>query len=269
MTPDLPLDYNRTSHAFLPKLNADYDVSPGVRIGLLVQRAYNPGGTTLDPDHRKQLDFEPEYLWDFEAFTRMSLLGGRLSLNGNLFYNSIRNAQRQLEFDLSSPGGQVGLLQIISEPRARSYGAELELRARPTQRLSIMAGLGWLNTKITKGFRTGDPYVDREFAGAPSFTAAAGADWEAVRDVHLSAQVRREAAFEGDDSNDPLGRTSGFWIVDARASWAVGRLTLFAYGQNLFNTFRIIGWAGPRNIPEVEAEVTDPRRLGVGIEVRF
>ena len=267
--PDLPLDYDRTTRAFLPKLSAAYDLSSDVRIGLLVQRAYNPGGTTLDPEHRKQLDFKPEYLWDLEAFTRTSLFGGRLGLNGNLFFNAIRDAQRELDFDFSSPAGPVGLLQILSEPRARAYGAELELNGRPAQNLTIVVGLGFLDTKIVKGSVINDPYLEKEFYGAPHFTAAGSADWEPIRNLHISSQVRRESAFAGDDSDTDIFKTRAFWMADARVSWTAPKLTIFAYAQNLFNTFQVIGYSGPRNDPEAEVGLTDPRQIGVGVESRF
>jgi outer membrane receptor protein involved in Fe transport len=270
MTPEeLPLDYDKTTRAFLPKLSATYDIDRDWRIGLLLQRAYNPGGVTLDPQHHKQLDFKPEYLWDYEAFVRASMFGGRATLNGNLFYNAMRDAQRELDFDLNSPGGPVGLLQIISEPKARTYGAELELTARPARNLTLTAGLGWLDTKIIKGIATNDPFLGKEFAGAPHFTAAGAAEWQPVRDVHLSTQVRREAAFNGDDSGDDLFKTEGFWMVDARAGVDVNRFTFFAYAQNLFDTFKVIGWNGPRDDPFLEVGLTDPREIGVGLDARF
>jgi len=269
MRPALPLDYDRTTHAFLPKISAAYDLSDEVRVGMLVERAYNPGGVTLDPAHQAQLDFKPEYLWDYEAFTRATLFGGRLSVAGNLFYNAIRDAQRELDFDLSSPGGRVGLLQIISEPKARTYGLEVEATAKPSSRLTVMGSLGLLHTRIVKGIATNDPFLDKEFAGAPHMTAAASVDWQPLRKLHVSAQARREAAFAGNDSGDPLLATKGFWIADARIAWDVRRVTLFAYAQNLFNTFRVIGWAGPRSDPSVQVQLTDPREMGVGIDARF
>ena len=48
----IPLDFDRTFHAWLPKLSLAYDFSPDVRAGILVERAYNPGGTTLAVRHR-------------------------------------------------------------------------------------------------------------------------------------------------------------------------------------------------------------------------
>jgi len=269
MTPPLPLDYDKTSQAFLPKLSIAYDVGDDARIGLLAQRAYNPGGVTLDPSNRVQLSFKPEYMWDYEAFVRASLFGGRVSFNGNLFYNDIRDAQREFDFTVSSPGGDVGLLEIISEPKARAYGAELSLSAKPIRGLTVNAAIGLLETRILKGSVVDDPFLEKGFYGAPPLTAAGGIDWQPVRNVHLSSQVRRVAGFAGDDANTPIARTKSFWMADARASWENRRFTVFAYAQNLFDTFQIIGWSGPRNIPNLPVELTDPREVGVGVEARF
>jgi outer membrane receptor protein involved in Fe transport len=269
MTPDLPLDYDKTSHAFLPKLSLAYDITRDARVGLLVQRAYNPGGVTLDPSHQVQLDFKPEYLWDYEAFTRASRFGSRLSLNGNLFYNDIRDAQRELDFDINSPVGDVGLLQIISEPKARAYGAELSVAAKPVPKITINASVGLLYTRIVKGVAIKDPYQNKGFYGAPPLTAAGSVEWQPMRGLHLSAQARHVARFAGDDANDALFETKSFWIADARASWNSGRVTVFGYAQNLFNTFQAIGWSGPGNIPGNLLEFTDPREIGVGVETRF
>jgi len=269
MTPDLPLDYDKTTHAFLPKLSVAYDLNDDVRVGVLVQRAYNPGGVTLDPAHQAQLEFNPEYLWDYEVFARASLFGGRASLTGNLFYNAMRDAQREHDIDFNSPGGTVGLLQILSEPRARSYGAELELNGKLSSALMVRAGLGWLNTQITRTVDPNDPFLGKEFGGAPHFTGAAGVDWAPVRKLHIAAQARHNSGFWGEDSQDPLFRTTAWTIVDARASWDARRFTVFAYAQNLFDTFHVIGFAGPRDDPEAEVELADPREVGIGIEARF
>ena len=269
MTPDLQLDYDKTTHAFLPKVSAAYDVTGDIRVGALVQRAYNPGGVTLDPAHRAQLEFKPEYLWDYEAFARASLLGGRLNVTGNLFYNAMRDAQRELDFDLSSPGGEVGLLQIVSEPRARTYGAEAEVSARVTPRLTLSASLGLLDTRITRTISPDDPFLGKEFGGAPRFTGVAALDWKPVSKLRISAQARHNSGYWGDDSDDPVLRVGGWTVVDARASWEGRRFTWFAYAQNLLNEFHVVGWGGAHDDPDVDVELTEPRELGAGVEVRF
>jgi outer membrane receptor protein involved in Fe transport len=268
-TPELPLDYDKTNHAFLPKVSASYNLTKEVRAGVLVQRAYNPGGTTLDPAHHAQLNFPPEYLWDYEGFVRGDLFAGRGSINANVFYNDVHNAQRELDFDINSPGGHVGLLQIISEPRGRTYGAELELRAKISQRLTLEGSVGLLRTRITKGIAPGDPFLDKEFYGSPHFTAAAVVEWEPVRKLHVSAQAHHTSGFWGDDNNDPQFRTKAWTMVDGRVSWDTSHFTLFGYAQNLFNTFRVLGYSGPEDAPGVEVGLTDPREIGVGLQARF
>jgi hypothetical protein len=58
-------------------------------------------------------------------------------------------------------------------------------------------------------------------------------------------------------------------MVDGRASLDAGRFTLFAYGQNLLDTFQVIGWTGSRDNSFVHVEVTDAREMGVGLQARF
>lgn len=268
-TSDLPLNYDKMSRAFLPKVSIAYDLTDDARVGAIVQRAYNPGGVTLDPAHHAQLDFKPEYLWNYEAFARANFLGGDASVTMNVFYNDMHDAQRELDFDLNSPGGRVGLLQIISEPRARTYGAELALSAKFSSRLSAQVAVGLLDTRITKGIAPNDPFLDKEFAGAPDFTGAASVNWEPVRKVHLSAQVTRNSGFWGDDNNDPLFHTRGWWMSNARVSWETRRFTLFGYAQNLFNRLQVLGYSGPRDDPAAEVGLTDPREIGMGVQARF
>jgi iron complex outermembrane receptor protein len=269
MTQPLPLDYDKSSHAFLPKVSVAYDLSSSLRVGLLVQRAYNAGGVTLDPQHRAQLDFKPEYLWDYEAFARASALGGRVNLTANLFYSAMRDAQREYDFDLHSPGGTVGLLQIFSEPRAHLYGAELAANVKLSSRLTARAAIGLLGTRITETVDPKDPFLGKEFGGAPHFTGSASFDWQATDHFRLSANARHNSGFWADDSEDPLFRTTGWTMVDGRATWDTGRFTVFVYAQNLLNTFHVIGWAGPRDEPDAEVELADPREIGVGLQAKF
>src|SRR5205814_1690204 len=128
-----------------------------------------------------------------------------------------------------------GLLQIISEPRARTYGAEVELSAKASSRLTLSASAGLLFTRITKGVALNDPFLNKEFAGAPHFTGTVAIDWQPVHHLSLSAQAHYNGGYWGDDNNDPLFRTSGWMMVDGRASWEAGRFTLFFYAHNLFD----------------------------------
>jgi outer membrane receptor protein involved in Fe transport len=268
-TADLPIDFDQTWHALLPKVSAAYDLTPNVRVGAMVLRAYNPGGVSLDLLTRTPLEFRPELLWDYEAFTRARLLGGALTVTGNLFYNDIRNAQRQLDIDLQTPGGIVGLSAISNAPSAHTYGAELELGYRVSDRLALRAAAGLLRTRLTKTLSPDDPILDKNFARSPRFTGAAGIDWEPFKNFRLTSQVRHNSAYFGDDANTPLLRVAGSTTVDAKATWRTPRFTAFAYAQNLLDEFHVTAWTGPVQDPHVGGTANDPREIGLGIETRF
>lgn len=268
MWPPLLLDYDATWHKFLPKLSVAFDVTNDLRIGALVQRAYNPGGVDLVPERHGQIDYRPEYMWDYELFTRVSLFDHRVTLNGNIFYEALKDQQRTFDYKPGDPKRDFFFL-IVNEPRAEIYGAELSIAAKPVSSLTLNLALGYLKTRIIKGVEITDPYVDQNFYGAPPLTATAGADWEPVKKLHITSQVRRVAGFANNDVGDKLNSTRGFWMVDGRANWETKRFTVFAYAQNLFNTLRILGFAGPLSDPFRENELTDPREFGVGLEAHF
>lgn len=268
-SPDQLLDYDRTNTAFLPKISAAFDFTPDVRAGLMVQKAYNPGGVTLNPQVFQVVQFDPEYLWDYEAFVRATAFDGAVNINGNLFYNDLTNAQRTLGIDVATPGGVVGLQTVVNDPRARMYGGEFEASYAVTPELTLRGSGGMLWTKVVKTTSPTDPILGKEFAGAPRFMGTAGVDWRPVRRLSLSALVRHTAGYWGDDEETPDFRVAPVTTFDARANWNAGRFTLFAYAQNVFDKFHITGWSSLRSDPDVEVSTNDPREIGAGIEARF
>lgn len=267
---DIPVDFDEEWHALLPKVSIAYDVRPNLRVGVMMLRAYNPGGVSLDLFTRTALGFEPEILWDYEAFARASLLNGSLTVAGNLFYYDMKDAQRQLNFLFKLPGvPPVDVTAVANAPAAHSYGGELELGYRVNEHLSLRAAAGFLDTKLTKTLSPNDPILGKEFAGAPAFTGAAGIDWEPVPNVRLSSQVRHSSGYFGDDANTPAYRVHGSTTIDARVSWRTRRFTVFAYAQNLFDAFTMIGWGGEPDDPHAVGVANDPREVGVGLEASF
>ena len=65
--PGISVDYDGRFDAWLPKVSVAYDLADKATIGLLVQRAFNPGGTTVNLATRRQDNFEAERLWNYEA----------------------------------------------------------------------------------------------------------------------------------------------------------------------------------------------------------
>jgi len=268
----VPLDYDRTFRAWLPKLSLAYDFASDFRAGVLVQRAYNPGGTTLRFDTGLPDDFEAERLWDYELFARSSLAGGAVTAEANVFYYDMRNAQRSRDIIVRTPSGlRVGFADLFNVSKARSYGLEASLDWRASRRLSAALAVGLLRTRILRAEGTYAIYAGKEFQRSPRFSASAAVDWRPVEGVRLSGQVRRNSGYFSDDVNNPNFRVGGSTTVDGRAEWSTGKVRLFAYARNLFDNFYFTTLSVPLPVTGRPALGTlgDPREVGVGIESRF
>lgn len=254
------LDFTGTFDALLPKVSLSYDLSPDVRIGVLVQRAYNPGGTTLSYDTGRDDPYDAETLWDYELFGRASFAGGAVQAAVNAFYYDMTDAQRARPILING----VGFADMFNVEKARSYGLEAQFDWRSGRRFSASAGIGLLRTEIVRSEGIYRSYEGKDFQRSPRFSASASVDWRPVDRARLTAGVRHNSGYWSDDENNPVRRIESRTTIDGRGEWDAGRLRLFAYARNLLNSFYLTYKFTP-----LVATAGDPRELGIGVETRF
>jgi outer membrane receptor protein involved in Fe transport len=263
--PGITVKYHGRFDAWLPKLSLAYDVHRNVTLGLLVQRASNPGGTTVNLATRIQDDFDAETLWNYEAFLRASLARDRATLTLNIFDNEIEDAQRPQTIEFVAPdGGKFNTVQIANAPSARSRGAEVELGVRPNARLSMRLSMALLDTRIRQTLVRSDPIRGKDFQRSPGFSAAASVDWRPIDALRLSAQLRANSSYYSDDANTPSRRIDGSMTLNARAAYTHRATTLFGYVRNAFDKFYLTNLFTP-----TLGTAGDPREFGLGIETNF
>jgi outer membrane receptor protein involved in Fe transport len=230
---------------------------------VLVERAYNPGGATIALDNGETDMFDPEYMWDYEAFLKGMLPRLHLTMAANLFYNDKRNAQRGVLVPFTLPnGGHDFFLRFDNVPKAHVTGAELELSWRPAGNLALRGGLGALRSRVDRALPGEE--IGNEFERAPHWSASAAADWSPAKRLQLSGQLRYHSHFSSDNFDTPDLQVAGAATVDARATYNLRRLTVFAYAHNLFDSLHVLYRYDLRF-----AELEDPRVVGVGLESRF
>ncbi len=261
----VPIDFVGTFHAWLPKLSVAYDVTPQLRAGILVQKAYNPGGTTIRFDTANPDNFRAESLWDYEVFARGASVDGRMQFSANVFTYEMRNAQRAEPITIFTPTGkQVGFANLFNVPRARSSGAELSAKMQANARFSAQVAVGLLDTRITRTDAESAPFNGKQFDRAPHFTGSIAIDWKPMRAFGLSAQVRHHSSYFTDNANSPALQIAPATIVDMRLEHQLKRALLFVQLRNLFNRFALIDQT---TLTSGEAE--DPRRVMIGVDARF
>jgi iron complex outermembrane receptor protein len=255
-----PIIYDETFDALLPKFGIAYDVSDDLRLGVEARRGYNPGGVTLSFFTGNLDTFDDERLWNYEVYWRANLAGGRLQLNGNLFYTDFEDAQRPVNRVL--PSGDIET-EIAQAEDARSYGAEVQLAYTPSDAFTLGLGVGLLGTEIRRV--TGEPQIEgNDFERAPGATVTLSTRWEPVENLTLSAQGRYVDGYFSDDANTPELRIGSYFLANAQVAYEWRGVRLFAYATNIFDEFVIL-----QNFDGTTGNVNDPREYGVGLEFRF
>lgn len=261
----LPIDFDEAFDAWLPKVALRYDFTDSIAAGLLAQRGFNPGGTTLNFDTGEQEIFDAETLWSYEVFARARLAGGRAILATNAFYNAMRDAQRATTRSYTVPGGRTAFwAEIDNVPKAESYGFEASLTWQVGERLDVRGGIGLLKTRIIESAGVASAIEGNSFSRAPAFTGSAMVDWRPTDKLQLNASLRHNAAYFSDDANSPALRVGAATRVDARAAYDFGPATLFGYARNLLDDFYMTYLFSP-----TFGTAGDPRELGIGLEARF
>jgi len=269
---EIPVDFIGNFHAWLPKVTAAYDVTSGLRIGAMLQKAYNPGGTTIRVDTGRPDEFKTEMLWDYELFARSRFANGKATASANLFYYNMRNAQRAEDILVFAPSGaRAGFANLFNVPKARSYGAEADLDWRISDALSATVAIGLLDTKIVRVDSESAHLQGNEFDRSPRFSASAAIDWRPKEQLRLSVQLRHHSAYFSDPENTPKFRVDSVTNLDARAEYWLKRFAIFAQVRNLFDSFNVLDLGVPHPLtgaPQA-AEAEDPRMIAVGLETRF
>lgn len=261
----VPADFVGTFHELLPKVSLAYDITPQWRAGVLVQKAYNPGGTTIRFDTAQPDSFAAETLWDTELFARGALAGGRLLLSANVFNYAMRNAQRADPITIFTPTGKrVGFANLFNVPRARSQGLEASADWRARPHLRLRGSIGLLSTRITRTDAESLGYQGKQFDRSPHFTGSVVVDWRPIPMLNLSAQVRRHSSYFSDNANNPLLEVTGATFADVRAEYQIQRFSLFVQAHNVLDTFAMKWLFTPTS-----GEAEGPRRISAGVEARF
>ena len=261
-----PLGYTKTFSALLPKVSLAYAATPRWTVGALVSRGYNPGGVSLNLTSRQWAYFKKESIWNYELFSRTSLFDDRLMLNTNLFYMDMRDAQYNIPVVIS-PG--VAQSYTINAEKAHAYGFELGADYRALDNLRIKAGAGVLRTRIEE-MSSNPGYEHNRFARSPGYTVSVGVSWDATPRFNVSAQVRHLDGYYSDTANTRAYVVGSNTITDLRMSYAYNaHVQLYGYIKNVSDRRAPTYLQQNRGIGGIEASMTAPRMIGVGVRGTF
>jgi len=300
----------QSDNGFLFKVNTSYKFSPDALVYATVSEGYRIGNTNgiplcpnpLPPGQNicaqpNELQYTPDKTINYEVGAHTQWFGGRLTLNGDLYYIKWKDPQL---FSATL----IGLQPItINGEGARTQGVELSFNARVTPQFTLRGSYAYTDSELTAlapnlipminppGYQSTVTYVDGQagdrLPGSPKHQGSLYG-------------VYRTQLGEGDISfaygvtaqGDVLTRTGGrgggitlpsYAIQDASVTYQQDGWSMTLYAKNLFDKF---AQTGARQTPAYNQILTDsggglvhersyftyvlpPRRVGVRFAKTF
>ncbi len=219
--------------AVLPKFSLSYEVFDGWFASATYSEGYRAGGSGYNPQSGRRYEIEAEYTRNYEV----AFKGRYAPLAADVALNVFRTDWDDMQVD----AGTGVDYYVDNAGQARIDGAELELRLPLHERLRLIGSVGltdgrfirYLSTRDADGDRVNDDYSGNRLPKAPRHSGSVAVEWSPFDGVLVRPDVsfRGQTPSEADDA--PQNRIDASHVINLRAQWQLGSVTLFAGGTNL------------------------------------
>ncbi|OZI34187.1 TonB-dependent receptor [Bordetella genomosp. 10] len=249
-----------------------YDWSPNVMTYATVSRGAVSSGypvtQTNGPYGKAEVPYPRSTSWTYEAGFKSYWLDRRLSVNGSVFYNDVKNGHL-IVFDASQALFTTAALDY------RSKGFELETAASLTQNLKLTAGIGYTDAELVHvptGSSTGAASGNR-VPNVPKVNASLGVQYDTPMNIAgYEGTLKTSVAWQyvGNRAADVKGsfELPSYSVTNARIGWQHGNWEIYGFAWNLFNKqYFVAGQAWTTGVSSVR--IGQPRIVGVGATIKF
>lgn len=265
----------RTWDAFTPKFGLEFHPNESTMFFASITRGFKSGGFNSTAIQSPQ-EFQPEYVWAYEAGVKAVVLEGRARLGLTAFHYDYTDLQVN-KYDA------VNIVTLENAASAKINGLEAEVAARPTDRWNVNASVTLLDATYDN-FLSVDP--DNPGPGPISLKGNL-----LVRTPRTSFSVSTDYTLPLPDKLELTGRVSyyyrsrmyftpfnatgvsqaGFGLVNASLELAStdGPWRVSAFVKNLGDTFYHQEIARSANIVGTIGWPGEPRTFGVEFGVKF
>lgn len=227
LVPDYSVDASES--IWLPKVAVEYRFQPNILTYASVSRGYKPGGFNIISDLPTAAEFDSETSLAYEVGVKTSWLDDRLLANLSLFKTDLEDYQ-VVGFDLPNL-----VTTVLNAASADIWGIELDLRAKPTDRIDIIASFGYLNTEF-KEFTdaiTGRDLSGNQLPNSPEYTYGLAAQYRDPGGFFGRLELSGFGTYFFDQTNDV--KQNPFALVNVRIGYEFDEFGVYLYANNLFD----------------------------------
>ena len=269
------------------RLSLQYSANNGALYYGLVSRGYKAGGFNLsggiDP---ADLEFDTETMINYELGVKHQWLDGRVQLQASVFFQDRQDIQTNQSIVRSVETNEIGGTCPCSftdftgnAASGTNIGLEMELDWVVSERLSVFATLGLLDTEFDELLSFDHINADRENgiafdlsgrdqAHAPNYQWLIGGNYALTPRLTISGSVEAKDAFFFSERHEE--RSDSYELVNLELSYQADNWSVAVYGKNLTDELvetRGFGSFGnyPREFYEIDEynQFAAPRVVGV------
>lgn len=263
------------------KLGLEYELNDNHLVSTSLSRGYKAGGVNTDGTLPENvLDFDTEYLWNFEVGLNSSFLDDALNTRLTAFYAKRKNQQvRSSLVELRDDGSTQFTDYIGNAAKGSNYGIEAELDWQINDKWRLRSSLGLLQAKFDE---YDDPQSEagglnltgRDQAHAPNYQYSLGAEYAVTPKLTAGVTLEGKDGFYFSDRHN--AKAAPYNLVNANLSYKNGDWTTTLWGRNLTDKdYDVRGFGSFGNNPgngyitETYTQKGEPRTFGLTVTLDF
>lgn len=237
--------YDRTDY----RVGLQYDFNPNNMMYVNVATGYRGGGFNPRPSNLQSVvPFGPESQVSYEVGLRSEFFDRRMRWNNTVYFSDYKDIQLSGRITSITPGGAFPVTVITNAAKARIYGAESELQADLTERLTLTGAASYTNFKYedlgvaAALAATSGPTLNSEQRYTPEWKVNAGVVahlplLESLGKLSLAADYSYQTSQFPDARNLPELEIPAYGVANARLTFTRGEgaWSVSLIGSNLFD----------------------------------
>jgi len=218
-----------------PKVALQYTLPSKQMFYASASKGYKTGGFNTSFEKEEDRSFDPEYSWNYEVGSKLLFFQNIIQAEVCLFYIDWKN--QQIYQPLPSGKGQM----LKNAGRSESKGAEISIRAQPTNRLQLQANWGYTKA-LFKEYQRSETidYGGKYLPLVPKQTFALGFDYSFPVSKQLFDRLALNMNYIGIDrlywNEDNVVSQPYYGQVNGKLAMTKGLATFSLWAKNITNT---------------------------------
>jgi outer membrane receptor protein involved in Fe transport len=257
------IDFDETTRQFLPKVGAEYHLTPDVAVGFIAYTGYQAPGTGVDfLGTGGAYTFGKERSRTLELTWRSQWMQRQVTANANVFRTRYKGYQL---FAADAGGGFI----VKNAEKATIDGLELDTSWRPRKGVSAFAQVGLLRTRMDR-FDSGlnAALNGARLPQAPKYTARVGGTFELLPGLTVGGDVYRSGSYFSDIDNIDAVFVPAYTVANLNATYRWNAVSVTAYVNNVADRFYLVEKLYPDGFAP-RAYAAAPRTVGLSARIDF